>query len=82
MRISGGGHRRLAGQAKAHFEFRPVLVRTKQPQIAAVEARELAREVQAKAVARNIFSDRSRDESARRCVRAPGLGWSGRCCRS
>ena len=70
----------FASKAKAHFEFCPIFHRTDQPQIAAVETRQLPREVQAETMAGNVLLHRAAVE-AFEDVFAPGLGWSGRCCR-
>src|SRR5258708_549302 len=53
--MRGAGRRH--GAAKAHLEFRPGFIRTGQPQLAEVDAGNLAGEVQTKTVAGNIFAD-------------------------
>src|SRR5580700_3674061 len=56
-RLWGGGRAVDLGKLEAHLELRPGFIRTSQPHVAAVEAGELAGEVQAESMAGNIFAD-------------------------
>ena len=66
---------------ESHFELGPLVVRSDQAQIATMQSRKLAGEIQAESMSGNVLAHRRRDESARKCARARRPEWGGRCSR-